>query len=147
VSRRFLRSIVPAIMAMSLIAAPASAAPSGAVNLTLIRDGNDLSEISWSVTGAIADSGTWTTENRIIGGRDGVSNAFVVTQVLTTQTGAAGTFHLRFQGLNNRQISFAGNWQLDRGTGAYAGMTGTGKWYASGDAAGDLVFNLSGYVR
>jgi hypothetical protein len=144
--RSILRAATPAVIALTLVAGPATAAPGGAVSLTLLRDGNDLSEIGWSATGAITDSGAWSTQGRIFGGSDH-SNAFVVAQVLTTQIGASGTLHLRFQGVENHVISFSGNWQLDQGTGAYAGMTGTGHWYASNDQAGDLVFNLNGYVH
>ena len=130
-----------------LVPAAVQAATGGPVNLTLLRNGNDLSEISWSATGAIQDGGTWTTENRIFGGRDGVSDAFVVAQVLTTETGAKGSFHLRFQGVENHVIAFSGNWQLVQGTGAYAGKVGTGTWYATSLSTGELAFFLTGAIH
>jgi hypothetical protein len=136
-----------AVAVLLVLAGTVLASPSNAVSMTLVRSGVDSSEIGWSATGAIVDSGGWTTENRIIGGSDH-SNAFVVTQVLTTEVGAKGTFRLRFQGRENHQISFSGNWELYGGSGAYAGVTGTGHWYATVDqVTGNRWFVLTGYVR
>jgi len=135
------------LAASLLVPAVVQAASGGGVSLTLLRNGSDLSEISWSATGAIQDGGTWTTENRIIGGHDGVSDAFVVTQVLTTEVGARGTFHLRFQGIENHVIAFSGNWQLVQGTGVYAGKVGTGTWYATSLPTGELAFFLTGSIH
>jgi hypothetical protein len=145
--RSISRSIVPALVGLCLLAVPVDAAPGSAVRLTLLRNGTDLSEIGWSATGAITDSGDWTTDGRVFGG-SAASNAFVVAEVLTTELGSHGSFHVRFQGLENRQISFSGSWQLVDGSGAYAGFVGTGTWFLSIDqATGNLVFNLSGAIH
>jgi hypothetical protein len=146
---RIARALSVSVLIPALLLAPAIAegASSGPVTLTLLRSGSDLSEISWSASGAIQDGGTWTTENRIFGGRDGVSDAFVVAQVLTTETGAQGAFHLRFQGIENRARPFSGTWQLVDGTGAYVGVIGTGTWYAESLPTGELAFFLSGSVH
>jgi len=141
--RQTFRPAAVAVAALFLVAGTAQASQPSAITLTLVRSASDLAEISWSASGAINDAGTWSTENRIIGGSDH-SNAFVVTEVLTTQVGENGSFRLRFQGRENHQVAFSGNWELYGGTGAYAGLTGTGHWYAATDQAGHLVFYLSG---
>jgi len=145
-SRRVSSGFVLAVAAILAFAGAVQAAPPQSVSLTLLRAGDDLSEIGWSATGAISDAGEWTTQGRQIGGSDH-SKAFVVTQVLTTEVGANGTFHLRFQGRENAVISFSGNWQLYGGSGAYATLTGTGHWYATETSDGNLMFVLTGTVR
>jgi hypothetical protein len=144
---RIIRSaLIIGLVSTAFAVGSVQAAPSGAVHLSLLRSGTDLSEIGWSSTGAITDAGDWSTQNRISGGSD-ASDAFVVAQVLTTEVGAMGTFHIRFQGMENHQRSFSGNWQLVNGSGAYAGITGTGHWTLAFDSNGNLDFELSGYVR
>jgi hypothetical protein len=143
---RTLGSAFLALATLVAIACPVLAAPPRQVALELVRAA-DLSEIDWSATGAIVDAGSWSTERKQYDG-SAHSDAFVVTEVLTTQVGANGTFHLRFQGLANRSHSFSGNWQLDGGTGAYAGLTGTGQWFETDDATtGELLFFLAGTVH
>jgi hypothetical protein len=140
-------AVASAMVAACLIAGTVLASPGRAVTMTLIRSGDDLSEISWSSSGAIADGGGWTTQRHVFGGHEGVSDAFVVAQVLTTQTGSSGAFHLRFEGLENHYISFSGRWELYDGTGAW-NLTGSGTWYAWFDeGANQLKFELSGYLR
>jgi hypothetical protein len=145
--KRILGSTLAALAAVALLTGGVQASPGGQVSMLLLRSGSDLSEVGWSATGAITDAGDWSTQDRIIGGSEH-SQAFVVTQVLTTQVGTAGTFHLRFQGRTNAVLPFVGNWQLDDGSGAYAGWVGTGHWYAiTNETTGNLEFHLTGYVH
>jgi hypothetical protein len=144
--RRF--ACLMALLLVSVaLAAPASAAQGSAVQIILMRDGTDLHEIGWSASGAINDSGDWTTDlDHFAGG----PFHFVVAQVLTTHVGEAGSFGLRFEGLDRHDGSFAGDWEIIAlsGTGAYSGLTGHGKWtWAADPVTGNGVFTLIGNVQ
>ena len=147
-ARGVLASLFVLVLAASSTESALAAPHSSALHFTLLRTGADLAEVGWWADGAINDSGDWATTKRIFGGRDGISNAFVVAIVDTTETSAAGSFRIVFHGLANRIHPFDGEWQLSDGTGAYAGLRGHGTWYEGPDLPdGRLDFELTGWVN
>jgi hypothetical protein len=131
-----------------------SAAAPTSETITLVRDGGDSHELGWAASGTFADgcqplsptTVCWTTDRRVFSG----GPRFVVGQVLTTMTGANGSFGLRFEGQDRHDGTFAGDWEIIAGSGtrAYARLSGHGKWtWAQDPGTGNGVFTLLGQVQ
>ena len=143
--RNLLAGIASTALMASLCAAPTLATSGTPLTITLTR-APDFTEAGWSASGAINDAGAWTTDK-------GVSHvsptAFIVAAVWTTQIGTAGTFRIRFQGIEGTPAGhpFGGTWTFGVGTGAYAGLQGGGTWSEADNSAGEHVFTVVGAVH
>jgi uncharacterized protein DUF3224 len=137
------------LVSLVSLATPVGAAIRTNETIILVRDAQTLAEVSWSSSGAFTDSGTWTSDRRVFGGLPS-PNVLVVGQLLSTHTGSAGTFGLRFEGLSNATTggAFTGTWQVipQSGTGAYVGLQGQGTWVNANNGV-TSTFTLTGRVQ
>jgi hypothetical protein len=132
--------------ALAVLVGSAAATPSGSVTLTL-REHYDFSTIDWTATAPISASGTW--QKGLLTFHGGRGNPNWAGMIKTTLTSPVGSFDMSFQGRGNGTTGeFSGTWDISRGTGAYAGIQGTGTWYEDDLAEpGIVVFPCVGQVH
>jgi hypothetical protein len=109
---------------VSIVGGQAGAAPPTLVSIDLLRQ-LDNTPAGWRSSGAFTDLGTWDGPPKHFGGVPSPTTGTL--QEWTTQYGSEGTFRIRWES----QFNFAA--EVDRceilgGTGAYAGLHGTGTW-------------------
>lgn len=141
-------AVLPAILvaALAALVGPAGATTSTSVNL-LLRENYDFSTIDWAASAPISGRGTW--EKGLLTFHGGRGNPNWAGMVKTTLTSSSGSFEMEFQGRGNGTTgAFSGTWIISRGTGAYAGIHGTGTWYEDDEAQpGIVVFPCAGEVH
>ena len=135
--------VAASLVASALLATSAGATAGASETILLKRDAN-RAEIGWSAAGAFTDAGSWTTDFVAFGG--GPSHVFAGT-VKTTEAGAQGSFQINFQIHGDGGKDFSGTWQIAKGTGAYANLSGGGTWTHADLPNGDGLFTCTGQVR
>ena len=122
-SAMFLASLVAGL---ALLVGPAAATPATGVTL-LLRENYDYSTIDWTASAPIAESGLWDKGRLTFHGGNGNPNW--AGMIKTTLTSSGGSFDMEFQGRGNGTTgAFSGTWTISGGTGAFAGIHGTGTW-------------------
>jgi hypothetical protein len=136
--KRYLMPVlVLAIVLLAGAAVPASASPPESITIAMNGHltGPSSAEGVYTVTGAVADSGTYTETFRFAG---------KTIHSVKTLTGVAGTATLEIRAvvvfLTPTTVTFkAGNWRLASGTGVYAELHAGGTPALTPDSFGDLA--------
>jgi hypothetical protein len=139
-------AVVAIVTCAALLLGAQASAPSTGVSLRL-REHYDYSTIDWTASAPISATGTWA--KGLLTFHGGRGNPNWNGMIKTTLTSSAGSFEMEFQGQGNGTTgAFSGTWVISRGTGAYAGIHGTGTWFED-DAAepGIVVFPCVGEVH
>jgi len=131
---------------LTVVAGPAAASPSGSVTMSL-RENYDYSTIDWTATSPISGGGTWA--KGLLTFHGGRGNPNWAGMIKTTLTSSAGSFDMEFQGRGDGTTgAFSGTWNISHGTGAYAGIHGTGTWHEDDvSQPGVVVFACVGQVH
>jgi hypothetical protein len=142
-SAMFLASLVAGL---ALLVGPAAATPAIGVTL-LLRENYDFSTIDWTASAPIAESGLWDKSRLTFHGGNGNPNW--AGMIKTTLTSSGGSFDMEFQGRGNGTTgAFSGTWTISHGTGAFAGIHGTGTWCVVDlSQPGIVVFPCEGQVH
>jgi hypothetical protein len=143
VSLRTLRAVVVGatiLASIVVLASPAGATPGSSETIVLQRNSSFQTD-GWSSSGAFADAGSWTADF----GAFGAGPIFAGT-IKTTETGANGTFEMVLQ-VQGSITAFLGTWQITGGTGAYAGLHGSGSWSFHSDNTGERFYTCTGSVH
>lgn len=154
--RQILRLMLLLVMGALASATAASATPPKTVALTftMTATGPTTASGGWTSTGDLATltgkSGTATQTIRITGkGKGKGRKAGQVVHGTKTVTASDGTFVITFVGAmkstGSTTFTIDGRFALRRGTGAYAGLHGTGKTHATlNTATGAIVATYTG---
>ena len=144
--KRPLLLTVAASCAALVAVSSAAAVPSSAVTLQL-RENYDYSTVDWMASAPISGSGTWSKGNLTFHG--GKGNLNWAGMIKTTLTSSFGSFDMTFQGRGNGTTgAFSGTWDISHGTGAYAGIHGTGTWFEDDlSEPGVVHFPCEGHVH
>ena len=139
-------ALASVVAGLVLFAGPAAATPATAVTL-LLRENYDFSTIDWAASAPISVQGSW--RKGLLTFHGGQGNPNWAGMIKTTLTSSAGSFDMTFQGRGDGTTgAFSGTWDISRGTGAYAGIHGTGTWYEDDSAQpGIVVFPCEGQVH
>jgi hypothetical protein len=142
-SAMFLASLVAGL---ALLVGPAAATPAIGVTL-LLRENYDFSTIDWTASAPIAESGLWDKSRLTFHGGNGNPNW--AGMIKTTLTSSGGSFDMEFQGRGNGTTgAFSGTWTISHGTGAFAGIHGTGTWFEDDlSQPGIVIFPCEGQVH
>jgi hypothetical protein len=154
--RQILRLTLLFVVGALAIATAASATPPKAVALTftMTATGPTTASGSWTAAGDLAaltgKSGTVTQTIKVTGkGKGKGKKAGQVVHGTKTVAASDGTFVIKFVGAmkstDSTTFAIDGRFVLRRGTGAYAGLRGTGKIHATlNTATGAIVAMYTG---
>lgn len=144
---RWALALGAASLGLVLLVGPATATPPAGDVQLLLREHYDYSTIDWTASAPISGQGTWA--KGLLTFHGGRGNPNWAGMIKTTLTSSGGSFDMSFEGRGDGTTgAFSGTWNVSHGTGAYAGIHGTGTWYEDDvSQPGIVVFPCVGQVH